>query len=46
MAEIASLFDEDIDNARKMDLTDLYDALKNPTISVDDKDNIMTDSKR
>ncbi|WP_250163088.1 hypothetical protein [Psychrobacter sp. WY6] len=28
MAELESLFDEDIDKARKMDLTDFYDALK------------------
>ena len=45
MAELESLFDEDIDKARRMDLSDFYDALKNPTTPVDAKDNIATDPK-
>lgn len=45
MAELESLFDEDIDKARKMDLTDFYDALKSQAIPVDEKDDLATDSK-
>ena len=44
MAELESLFDEDIDKARKMDLTDFYDALKSKATPVDKKDDVATDS--
>ncbi len=45
MAELESLFDEDIGKARKMDLSDFYDALKSQATPVDDKDNLNTDTK-
>ncbi len=45
IAELESLFDEDIDKARKMDLTDFYDALKSQSIPADEKDNLTADSK-
>lgn len=44
MAELESLFDEDIDKARKMDLTDFYDALKSKATPIDKKDDVATDS--
>ena len=44
IAELESLFDEDIDKARKMDLTDFYDALKSKATPVDKKDDVATDS--
>ena len=46
MAELESLFDEDIDKARKMDLSDFYDALKNQATSTDTKDDLASDSKK
>ncbi|MGO3642268.1 MAG: NAD-binding protein, partial [Psychrobacter sp.] len=46
MAELESLFDEDIGKARKMDLTDFYDALKSQATPVDEKDDIVTDAKK
>ncbi|MGP5503462.1 monovalent cation:proton antiporter-2 (CPA2) family protein [Psychrobacter celer] len=45
MAELESLFDEDIDKARKMDLTDFYEALKSQATPVDDQDASAADSK-
>ncbi|MDN6275337.1 monovalent cation:proton antiporter-2 (CPA2) family protein [Psychrobacter sp.] len=45
MAELESLFDEDIDKARKLDLTDFYDALKSQATPIDDKDDVATDPK-
>ncbi|MGP5407487.1 monovalent cation:proton antiporter-2 (CPA2) family protein [Psychrobacter celer] len=45
MAELESLFDEDIDKARKMDLTDFYEPLKSQTTPVDDQDASAADSK-
>ena len=45
IAELESLFDEDIDKARKMNLTDFYDALKSQSIPADEKDNLTADSK-
>lgn len=45
IAELESLFDEDIDKARKMDLTDFYDVLKSQSIPADEKDNLTADSK-
>ena len=50
-AELESLFDEDIDKGRKLDLTEFYEALKNQATPVDnandsDKDNIVTEPKR
>ncbi|MBO6199528.1 MAG: cation:proton antiporter [Psychrobacter sp.] len=45
IAELESLFDEDIDKARKMDLTDFYDALKSQSIPADEKDNLTADYK-
>ena len=45
MAELESLFDEDIGKARKMDLTDFYEALKSQATPVDKPDDIATDSK-
>lgn len=45
MAELESLFDEDIGKARKMDLSDFDDALKSQATPVDDKDNLNTDTK-
>ena len=46
MAELESLFDEDIDKARKMDLSDFYDALKNQATPTDTKDDLASDSKK
>ncbi|MGP5554793.1 monovalent cation:proton antiporter-2 (CPA2) family protein [Psychrobacter celer] len=45
MAELESLFDEDIDKARKMDLTDFYEPLKSQATPVDDQDASAADSK-
>jgi len=45
MAELESLFDEDIGKARKMDLTDFYEALKSQATPVEEKDDTATDSK-
>ena len=45
IAELESLFDEDIDKARKMDLTDFYDALKSPSIIANEKEDLTADSK-
>ena len=45
MAELESLFDEDIGKSRKMDLSDFYDALKSQATPIDDKDNLSTDPK-
>ena len=45
MAELESLFDEDIDKARKMDLTDFYEALKSQATPIDDQDASAADSK-
>ncbi len=45
MAELESLFDEDIGKARKMDLTDFYDALKSQATPVDEPHDTATDSK-
>ena len=46
MAELESLFDEDIDKARKMDLEDFYDALKDQATPVEGTTNdIVTDPK-
>jgi len=45
MAELESLFDEDIGKARKMDLTDFYEALKSQATPVDEPDDTATDSK-
>ncbi len=45
MAELESLFDEDIDKARKMDLTDFYESLKSQATPVDDQDASAADSK-
>ena len=45
MAELESLFDEDIGKARKMDLSDFYEALKSQARPVDDEDNSTTESK-
>ena len=46
MAELESLFDEDIDKARKMDLSDFYDALKNQATPTATKDDLASDSKK
>lgn len=46
MAELESLFDEDIDKARKMDLSDFYDALKSQAIPVDEKENLNNGSNK
>ena len=46
MAELESLFDEDIDKARKMDLSDFYDALKNQATPTDTKGDLASDSKK
>ena len=46
MAELESLFDEDIDKARKMDLSDFYDALKNQATPTDTTDDLVSDSKK
>lgn len=46
MAELESLFDEDIDKARKMDLSDFYDALKNQATPTDTTDDLASDSKK
>ena len=46
MAELESLFDEDIGKARKMDLGDFYEVLKNQATPVDDAtDDVVTDPK-
>ncbi|WP_105244055.1 monovalent cation:proton antiporter-2 (CPA2) family protein [Psychrobacter sp. Marseille-P5312] len=45
MAELESLFDEDIDKARKMDLTDFYEPLKSQATPIDDQDASAADSK-
>ncbi|WP_288996255.1 monovalent cation:proton antiporter-2 (CPA2) family protein [uncultured Psychrobacter sp.] len=45
MAELESLFDEDIDKARKMDLTDFYEPLKSQATPGDDQDASAADSK-
>ncbi|AOY44757.1 MULTISPECIES: monovalent cation:proton antiporter-2 (CPA2) family protein [Psychrobacter] len=45
MAELESLFDEDIGKARKMDLTDFYEALKSQATPVDEPHDTATDSK-
>ncbi|MGO3875664.1 MAG: monovalent cation:proton antiporter-2 (CPA2) family protein [Psychrobacter celer] len=45
MAELESLFDEDIDKARKMDLTDFYEPLKSQATPVDDQNASAADSK-
>lgn len=45
IAELESLFDEDIDKARKMDLTDFYDALNSPSIIANEKEDLTADSK-
>ncbi|SNT70544.1 monovalent cation:proton antiporter-2 (CPA2) family protein [Psychrobacter sp. LV10R520-6] len=42
MAELESLFDEDIDKARKMDLSDFYAVLKNQATPVEDTPNGST----
>ena len=46
VAELESLFDEDIGKARKMDLSTLYSVLKNKVAPDDStlKDNTLTDS--
>lgn len=46
MAELESLFDEDIDKARKMDLSDFYDALKSQAIPIDEKENLNNGSNK
>ena len=45
MAELESLFDEDIDKARKMDLTDFYESLKSQATPIDDQDASAADPK-
>lgn len=46
IAELESLFDEDIDKARKMDLTDFYAVLKNQATPIDsNSEDIATDPK-
>ena len=45
IAELESLFDEDIDKARKLDLTDFYDALKSQATPAGEKDDLTADSK-
>ena len=45
MTELESLFDEDIGKARKMDLSEFSEALKNQAKPVDETDNIATDPK-
>ena len=45
IAELESLFDEDIDKARKMDLSEFYDALKSQATPTDSSNDIATDSK-
>ena len=45
IAELESLFDEDIDKARKMDLSEFYDALKSQATPTDSGNDSATDSK-
>ena len=45
MAELESLFDEDIDKARKMDLSEFYEELKNQATPVDKDQDPLPHSK-
>ena len=45
LAELESLFDEDIDKARKMDLGEFYEALKQPPIPDEVKNSPASDHK-